>query len=424
MQELNVLQQLESTSSLKEKAQILIRNSSNVELASLLDAALNYKRKFWIKKINYELSSETSFNYTNAHQEFCQLLSRLETRTIVGNQAISEVEVFLNNCNELQQKWYSRVLKRDLKVGISATTVNKSGFAIPEFDVQLAKDGSSCKSLDSMVKKGLSVSPKLDGYRCLALVENGEVTLYTRNGEIFGNFPSIERSLSEICALDSCYVFDGEIMSDDFNKTQKSAFASKRGTVVGDVKYHVFDMIPYDEWVSELFVTPAFERYANLHNFLNSIDNKPLNIKAVERLTAYSLDEILKLEAKYVADGYEGAMTNPNVPYYKGKKSNKMLKFKSFLSMDCEVVSANLGTADGKYSEVLGSFTVLQENGVVCDVGSGYNEEERRELWDKRDDLVGRIMEVKYQNLSSEDMRMRFPVFMRWRDTGKGKGKI
>ena len=37
-------------------------------------------------------------------------------------------------------------------------------------------------------------------------------------------------------------------MSDDFQAMQQSAFASVRGTSVGDVKYHVFGLIPVSEW--------------------------------------------------------------------------------------------------------------------------------------------------------------------------------
>ena len=91
------------------------------------------------------------------------------------------------------------------------------------------------------------------------------------------------------------------------------------------------------------------------------------------------------------------------------------------VSMDCVVTGRYEG--EGKHNGSLGGLTVTQENGETCDVGSGFNDQDRSYLWSMPlDDLVGRICEVKYQDLTGDNI-MRFPVFKRWRDNG-GKGKI
>jgi ATP-dependent DNA ligase len=432
--EFGVLQAVSKVSGKNDKRKLLKQNSANRRLADLLNACFNYKRKYFIKKWDTNLPTVVPSKAKDLHQDFMNLLNDLESQVYRGDVAKTMVESFLSNCSVQQQEWYSKVLLRDLKAGFGVDSAIDCGFNIPLFEVQLAKDGYECKRLPALLKEGLSVSRKLDGYRCLAIVDSSDesVTLYTRNGEEFLNFPSIQQSLAKLCINkkhNAKYVFDGEIMSDDFNKTQKSAFASKRGTTVGDVKYHIFDMIPYNEWANDKFTTPAFERYQTLDLWFGVAQAQMqahdiTNLVQVERTMVHNMQDILRLEQQYIAEGYEGAMANPNLPYYKGKKSNAMLKFKTFVSMDCEVVDTFPGKPGTKYENMLGGFIVRQENDVLCDVGSGYDDAERQELWDKQKELIGRVMEVKYQNLSDEDKRMRFPIFVRWRDLGAGRGKI
>jgi len=422
-EEFRILQEIAHRPSKNTKRAILTECNGNKRMHDLLDATFNYKRKFFIKKWD-DVAPASSSSSKDMHDEFLQLLSDLESQKYRGDAAKNMVETFLSFCNELQQEWYSKIIKRDLKAGFGVDSAIDCGFNIPLFEVQLAKDGTQCKGLDGLLKDGLSASRKFDGYRCLAIVDSSDesVTLHTRNGEIFQNFPGVEKSLSLLFNKEhnAKYVLDGEIMSNDFNNTQKSAFASKRGTTVGDMKFHIFDMIPYDEWVSENFITTAFKRYQSLELLFAAMQPQMqarniTNLVMVERTIVYSLDEVLELEKQYITEGFEGVMVNPDIPYYKGKKSNKMLKFKTFKSMDCEVTGVYKGKPGTKYEETLGGLNVIQENEVTCDVGSGFSDQERDEIWNNPSAIVGRIVEIEYQELSKDDQRMRFPVKKRWR---------
>jgi DNA ligase 1 len=413
MKAIDILEQLEKVSGSIAKQKILKENSNNPELRYLLDAALNFKRKFFVKK--FDVPKGICRPGDGSFVAFLALLGKLERRELTGHAAIQEVEGLLTACTSiLDQKWYTRVLRKDLKIGIDISTVNKCGFDIPDFEVQLAKDGRKASNLYALLKKGCFVSPKLDGYRCIAVIENGEATLYSRNGTIYENFPSIQNTLSSLFDAASSFVLDGEIMSDNFNSMQQSAFASKRGTTVGDVVYHVFDMIPIEEWNTDIFTRTAAQRYEDLSAIFSIIPKNTTNLVMVPHTLVHDLPAVLDAEEKYVAAGYEGAMVNPNIPYYRGKKSNKMLKFKTFQSMEGKVITCYEGSADSKYVGTLGGITVLQENGVQCDVGSGFSDEERNTIWRNQTQVIGRTMEIKYQELTP-DLRMRFPVFKRWR---------
>lgn len=408
---LKILRDIANVSGKNDKLKILKDNSGNQELAELLDAVFNYNRRFWVNKFTMPFAvNDEDTQYL--HENFMGLLQLLETRSITGNQAKDFVESFFKLCNKLQQEWYAKILRKDLKAGFSVKTAIKAGFkSIPVFDVMLAKDGKLCKKLDEIIEAGVFVSPKLDGYRCLAIVADGSVTLYSRNGTIYNNFPSISKSLLNSFPTGK-YVFDGEIMSDDFQAMQKTAFADKRGTTVGDVKYHVFGYIPYNEWIKQEFKKNTMSRLTEL-NLLSKKFNS--DIIKVQQTFVNSKELVLKMERQYLTQGYEGAMALPNIPYYLGKKSNKLLKFKTMLSQDCTIIGMYEGKRGTRLENTMGGLIVMQENGNKCECGTGFSDEAREYMWNNQDEFKNRLVEIKYQELTNDGI-MRFPVMMRFRD--------
>lgn len=412
MHELDILQAISDESSKNGKLKLLKDNVKNKRLAELLDAALNYKRIFFVNKLDLGQSIKNEGTaFPDLHEEFIYILNKLETRTITGNDAKMTLVMFLIKCSKQQIDWYLRVLRKDLKAGFSAETAADAGFDIPLFDVMLAKDGKSCKNLKDIVAKGVYASPKFDGYRCLAVINKGNVTLYSRAGTEFVNFPSIVESL-EKSFPESSIVLDGEIMSDDFQAMQKSAFANKRGTTVGDVNYFVFGYVPYDEWTSKSFKMITSERLSILSDLDYSFDDR---ITLVKQEYITNINDAYKFEADCMAKGYEGAMLLPDIPYYLGKKSNKLLKLKTMQSQDCRVVGIYEGEAGSRNDGVMGGVDLIQENGVACRCGSGFNDADRDYMWNNKSEFIGKVAEIKYQELT-EDGVMRFPVFLRWRN--------
>ena len=409
MNALEVLELLENTSPTSEKQKILTANKGNTELAELLDAALNFKRKFFIKK--FEVNSASKDPGNDCTDWFKQILAQLETRQVTGNAAIALVESLFVECSPLEAKWYARILRKNLRAGFGLTEANKAGFGIPDFDVMLAKDGKECKNLQKIVSEGVYVSPKLDGYRCLAVCAYGEVQLYSRNGTVFENFPSIVETLETLCQ-DSSFILDGEIMSDDFNAMQQTAMSSKSKKSVGDVKYHVFGWVASDEFNTRNFKMPTKQRLDNLIAFFKA-NPGVTNLVQVDQALVYKVEDILALEQQYLSRGLEGAMALPNIPYYLGKKTNRLMKFKTMLSQDCKVVGLYEG--EGKHEGRMGGLKLIQENGLACDVGSGFTDEDRIVIWNDPSCAVGRTAEIKFQELSNDGI-LRFPVFLRWRN--------
>lgn len=413
-----ILDQIESTTSIKSKVKLLKEHKEI--LHPYLDWALNTGYVYHIKDtISYdvvELDNTTLFRQRAVQGlKFDRVIQLLQSPK-AGTFHTKDINYWLSLQPENVRKWYVRIIKKDLKCGVDLAIANKAGYDLPHFKVQLATDGNKCKKIDKILEDRVAISNKIDGYRCIAIGVNGKFTLYSRNGTIFNNFPSIAQDLSRLFP-EGNFVFDGEVVSDDFSQMQRSAFADKRGTVVGDVKYLIFDAIPYDEWASQEFKKPFFDRYQDLLTILVLKGKGSWGSVSVviHDIDTFTVDSIKAQQQNSEAEGYEGLMLKPNIPYYVGRSQNKMLKFKSANTQDCEILSLIPGKGKMVDSTMMGAMLVRQENGQKCMVGSGFKLEERGGLLKQKDALIGRVAEIKYQELTNDGI-MRFPVFIRFRD--------
>jgi DNA ligase-1 len=66
---------------------------------------------------------------------------------------------------------------------------------------------------------------------------------------------------------------------------------------------------------------------------------------------------------------------------------------------------------------------VVDYKGNELNVGSGMSDEQRTEFWNKRDELAGRVIEVKYKEESNDkttgNVSLQFPIFVSLREVGK-----
>ena len=98
---------------------------------------------------------------------------------------------------------------------------------------------------------------------------------------------------------------------------------------------------------------------------------------------------------------------------YEWKRSKNLIKLKPFYTIDLRVT----GYGEHKNGDMLGQLSVDYYGETVW-VGSGYTKEERKDFWLKREDLIGKIIEVQFmEETQNKDGKksLRFPVFKRLR---------
>ena len=112
-------------------------------------------------------------------------------------------------------------------------------------------------------------------------------------------------------------------------------------------------------------------------------------------------------------------MVNLDAPY-ECKRTKNLIKVKQFYTYDLKIVGYEEG--EGRNKGTLGSFIVEYKDNTVK-VGSGYSDSERKNFWENREDYIGRIIEVKYKEISKDKNTgkesLQFPIFVGLRDIGK-----
>lgn len=86
---------------------------------------------------------------------------------------------------------------------------------------------------------------KLDGYRTIAVKQNGEVDLFSRNGISFNSkFPSVAQALQKLRI--KRFILDGEIVAVDERGRHSFALLQKIKTAKAPLRFYVFDLLQID----------------------------------------------------------------------------------------------------------------------------------------------------------------------------------
>lgn len=401
-----VLESLEQISSRLEKEKILEANKDNEVLKLLLDLALNpYK--------TYGIAAFEDSQYVVPHVPSLEHIRTLEetlvSRHITGNAARVFLQSTILVSNPLVRKWLVRVFKKDLRAGISTKTVNKIfKNLIPEFNIGLCSVLEDITSLENL-KEDWVIEPKLDGLRCIGIYKNGEVSFCSRNNKPLYNLESIGEELKILIqrsgSIGEALVFDGEIYAGNWNDTI-SVVHAKKAVDTSKLKYYIFDVVDFKSW-SEKTSAPLSLRRVALEGKVGLSDK----IKIISQYRIESIDKVRQQHAQNIKDGFEGSVLKRLSSKYSYGRSKSWVKWKEEITLDVLVEGYEEGT--GRNEGRLGAF-LCDLDGKKLKVGGGYSDEQRDDFWNRKDDIVGKIIEIKGQEITKDGV-VRFPVFLRER---------
>ncbi len=427
---------IDSTTSRSEKEAILKSQEDNTILKKLLYLTYNPHIQFYVKKMP-EYSNDTESNKSQNYKEFLNLCNKLSNRQITGSTSLEEIKAFLSSCTEEEGFWYTRVLQKDLKIGVSDKTINKvygKNF-IPSFNCMLAQP---LKNMNQLPEKFI-VDPKLDGMRFFAFVDEKGVELKSRNGKIISGYNSLEKDLQHY--LTPGYVYDGELMSPSFEShvlelkekhesgvleetddvrvdngawrdLMTQAFRKEDGKVG---VFNIFDRVPISEFTQGISTEPLLMRRLSLMEMMEDLTVPSL--KFVEFKGIFEKDSELDIRAVnkiydyYCAIGYEGIMIKDIKSPYQYKRTKSLLKLKPMEQLDLEVLRVEEGT--GKYEDMLG-LVVVDYKGYEVGVGSGFSDDERKRFWNNPNDIIGKTIQVQFQEETQNkngEKSLLFPTY-------------
>ena len=385
------------------KLKILRTNKDIPHLRKVLEYGLDPYRKFGVVKVPQVEKSQVSAN-DDVWFSFFEIADLCANRQLTGNKAIDAMSNVFSQADESTEKWMRQILKKHFNIGVGRKTAFKVYENLTKtFSVQLAAKwhANTIKELPAKVR----IEPKLDGIRLVAVVEDGQVEMFSRAGKPITNFDDTVGK--ELATLPNG-VYDGEVMDDDFIALMRQVHRKKAN--VTKSYFMLFDVVTLEEWENRQGTNPLTVRRQNIEACFKDKDFEYLRLIEHKEVDA-NTESIMAYHKECVERGFEGAMLkNPDMPYNFGR-SDAVVKVKTMNDADLKVVGFKEGR--GKNKGTLGAIIVDYE-GVEVDVGSGFDDETRHEVWANKEKFIGMTAEVQYQEVTHTGS-LRFPVFSCWR---------
>jgi len=362
-----------------------------------------------------------SFN----HATLIDLLNDLNNRTVTGHRAIAAVVKFIQD-NAQFSELILNVIDRNIQIRIGAQLINKvfPGL-ISEFNVSLGvalSDYDPNRTKIDFSKDQFYASRKLDGVRTVAIIDsNGDITIKSRSGKEYLTLDVIKEQLKSLNLRN--VVLDGEccIVEDNGNENFQAMMKEirKKNYTVQNPKYKCFDILSLEDFYRGTNTTKFSDRIQNLQN---TILGKLPNVDVIEQRLITCWNDVDEFQKEALDNDWEGLVLRKN-DFYKGKRSNDLIKVKQF--NECELVITGIETgpfriinyrSDGTpyeaTEEVVTNLKAMYE-GYPLSIGSGLSIDSRRLFKEQPNLIVGKTVTVKYFEETineSGGKSIRFPV--------------
>ena len=411
----------------KEKQNVLQKYKDNQDFTDILVLAYNdNKYGFSKNKLRKELDRYKEYN-SNFHSywdngfDMCEALATSN----INNQLRDAVYSTLSAMSEDLQEVWIRVLTKDLKCGISVTSINKAiPNLIPVWTIQKASTYKEGK-----IKDGTWIG--------ITLKENGIHGTYydgiikSRQNKVFEGLDHIINEINILLQYFPYYVFEGELIRDNIDNLSDNENFRLTTSILSDetadktpIKLDLFDLLPQKEFdlagVSTRTYKERLEQLKQIQSLINELGLKYIGVCEI-LYEGTDVSQIQKQLDIVDSKGLEGCVVSLD-KYYQRKRLTTLFKVKSWKDADCKIIGYEEGTIGSKYEGMLGAF-VIDYKGNKVSVGGGYSDEQRQEFWDNRDKYIGKILQVKFKeetkNKETGLVSLQFGTFVCIREEGK-----
>lgn len=260
----------------------------------------------------------------------------------------------------------------------------------------------------SDIKVPFYTQPKLDGVRVTITGISGGSggQLLSRTGKPYVGFDHITEAVRKL-GLKKGIILDGELFTFDLDFETICSVCRKSKVIDPNqklFKFYIFDM--YDTNMKEL----TFEQR---HNFLKGLKlQDPLVL--VQTTLVHSKDEIQEIHEDYLKEKYEGVILRNTFGVYKNNyRSVDLQKYKTFIDDEYKIV--DFSEAQGNDKGTIVFICKDHKSNLRFSVRPKGSREKRKEWFDNFDKVKGKMLTVRYQNLTEYGVP-RFPVGVCIRD--------
>jgi ATP-dependent DNA ligase len=275
------------------------------------------------------------------------------------------------------------------------------------FQPMLAQDYDKRKD---KVQFPILSQPKLDGVRCIVKSDG----MWTRTGKEIISAPHIFEELKHVFEEHPDLVLDGELYTSNTEVDFNTIISCVRKTKPTQADLNLSTKY-IEYWMYDMYEGIDLEyrsRRFNLLSLFSTYHISTLYYKIVDTHLLESFKEIESRLQKYLEQGFEGQiLRDPNTPY-ENKRSNGLLKHKTFFDEEFTIIGYAEGI--GKFNGKVATLKV-NVNGVEVDCTINGTMEYLEELFQIKDTLISKQATVKYFE-KTVDGSLRFPKVIAIRD--------
>lgn len=408
---IKIFKQIQNTSSTNDKKAIIAANKDNELfkkcLVFLLDS--NIVTGISDKKLNKFVGM--SGHELNSFEEVMEYLADFNSGS---DMDIGTIQGFIENQPEEYQVFYKQMVTKKFRLGCDKKVVNSVIHSlIPSWDVQQAYPIS--EKNEPKDGEWFALSQKLNGNNCAYY--KGQ--LISRQGKPFTGLDHIIKDIEQLPKHEN-YMFNGELIRKNYdNLSDNDNFQIGTGIINSDdsdkscIKFVIYECIPNEEFEngeSKLKYKARREQILNpLTTAISRLNTD--NLEVVSIIYEGSDKPVIQpLLDKADKDGWEGLMLNKDTKW-KNKRNNGILKVKSFKHAD--IRCTDIVEGDGKYKGTLGLIK-CDYKGYELGVGSGFTDEQRNYYWNNPDEIIGKIVQIKFKGETKNKnggISVQFPIF-------------
>jgi hypothetical protein len=397
-----MLQELESAKGSKAKTALLQKFVGDKDFIWMVKMALDQGHSFGIE--NFPAYAEY---VSSADGEMILALEDLKTLSGVNDAKASQIYHMMCS-SEARYNVVSRILRKDLRCGVAAKTINK---VVPGLVFRVSYQ--RCATADHVdkikYKPGAILQLKAN---CMFAYLLPDGSFMTRKGErcsIPGN--PVSSFVAGLPGLNdkvlACEIGivgnDGKFLNRAESNGLINAFFKGGGdtSLISRIRAYTWLYLTKEEFLNGEGKVPYRYMWDDLVNRLPPINTPILPIPS---WYVRSLDEARAKTNELIQLGEEGAVLKSMSDEFLWRDEDPsffQVKLKAESDAEFEIISTYEGDPKKKYAGMLGGIRVRSSDGViVTDCGGGFTDAQRKQGCEHWNSLVGKIVTIKFNGVT------------------------
>jgi len=381
-----------NTSGAKAKQEILREYSENNLVKQFVKITHDPRIVFGIQMKKLEKAMNIITN--DYSPEYCleDVLGYVSENNTGSDEVLKTVASYIQTQDEKYQDMLMKTFTKQLKLGITAKTINKVWGDNFIFQLEVMRSKSYEKEWHKLVGKEVIATIKLDGMRMIVIKEGDSIQAYSRSARAMKGYEHILNEMKEF--PDGLY--DGELIYAS-NESMKAVdirqkTASIANTKDGDrseLKYILFDLDLGDKSTYRERREQLFDLTAGKESI--SVVPKVYEGKEFDKHKNTLMKQVL-------AAGEEGLMVALADGLYQRKQTDILQKVKPSYSIDLRVKEVYNGLTLNTKNELGG--VIVEYKGYPLKVGNGWTEAQRKHYYEHPEEIIGKIIEIEHSGES------------------------